>query len=68
MIESVRIVLRKMGGRADVHGTCPVCGRQVSGGDERIRAWPGKYAHQRCAGYRRDRGRSRRVYGSFTGP
>jgi hypothetical protein len=68
MIESVRTALRKMGGRAEALGACPVCGRQVSGGDQRVRAWQGKYAHSRCAGYRRDRGHSHRIHGTFTTP
>ena len=68
MIENVRMALRKMGGRADALGACPVCGRKVDKGDRRVRAWHGKYVHGRCAGYRRGRRHSHRIHGSFTSP
>ena len=50
---------------------CPVCGEQIGGETDVVRAWPGTYAHSRCATYER-RPRARRgryshpVYRKFT--
>lgn len=66
MIERVRQAIRRVGTRADALGTCPVCGGHVKAGDERVRAWQGKYAHSHCASYQRGRRHSQRVHDSFT--
>ena len=50
---AVKNALTRLGGRASVVDTCPVCGRAVTEADERVRAWPGKFAHARCASYAR---------------
>jgi hypothetical protein len=56
MIErAIRQAMHRVGTRADALGTCPICGRHVRSDDERVRAWQGKYAHSRCAAYRRGR-------------
>ncbi|MGH2961544.1 MAG: hypothetical protein ACRDL3_05030 [Solirubrobacterales bacterium] len=56
---AVKRALMRLGGRASIVDTCPVCGRPVTAAQERIRAWPGKHAHARCASYLR-RGHRRR--------
>jgi hypothetical protein len=57
---AVKNALTRLGGRASVVDTCPVCGRAVTEADERVRAWPGKLAHARCASYVRRAHRRRR--------
>jgi hypothetical protein len=63
---AIRQAIQRVGTRTDALGTCPVCGRHVKSGDERVRAWQGKYAHRRCASYKRGGGNSQRVHDSFT--
>jgi hypothetical protein len=61
---AVKRALSMLGGRATIVDTCPVCGRPVTAAHERIRAWPGKYAHAGCASYaRRAHRRHRRERG-----
>jgi hypothetical protein len=57
---AVKRALVRLGGRASLVDTCPVCGRSVTAAHDRIRAWPGKYAHARCASYVRRAHRRRR--------
>jgi hypothetical protein len=58
---AVKMALERIGGRAEVLDRCPVCGQEVTTAHERIRAWPGKHAHARCAAYvRRAHSRERR--------
>jgi hypothetical protein len=67
MIDAVRGALQRMGSRAEAVDTCPVCGRPVVPGDDRVRAWRGKQAHRNCAHYSgRSRRRSQRVHNRFT--
>jgi hypothetical protein len=56
----VKSALLTLGGRASIVDTCPVCGHAVTEAHERVRAWPGKYAHARCASYVRRAHRRRR--------
>jgi hypothetical protein len=63
---AIRQAMRRVGTRADALGTCPICGKHVRSDDERVRAWPGKFAHNRCASYQRGRAHSQRVHDSFT--
>jgi rRNA maturation protein Nop10 len=58
---AVKRALSRLGGRATILDTCPVCGRAVTAAHERTRAWPGKYAHARCAAYARRADRHRRA-------
>jgi hypothetical protein len=44
-------VIGRLGGRASVVDICPVCGLTVTEAHERVRAWPGKFAHVHCASY-----------------
>jgi hypothetical protein len=60
----VRDTLERIGGRQTVLSACPVCGREVTSGHDRIRAWPGKWAHARCSRY--VRGAHRRHRGEPT--
>jgi hypothetical protein len=48
---AVKRALERFGGRAEVLDRCPVCGETVTTAHERVRAWPGKLAHARCASY-----------------
>jgi ribosomal protein L32 len=50
---TVKRALERIGGRAQVLDRCPVCGESITTAHERVRAWPGKYAHARCASYAR---------------
>jgi hypothetical protein len=65
MIDRAVDQIRRLGTRTEALGACPVCGKQVKPGQERVKAWAGKYAHSRCAAYRRGRG-SQRVHNRFT--
>jgi len=56
----VKSALSRLGDRATVVDTCPLCGRPVTAAHERIRAWRGKHAHARCASYVRRAHRRRR--------
>jgi hypothetical protein len=60
---AVKSALTRLGGRASVVDTCPVCGRAVTEAHERVRAWPGKFAHAGCASYVRRANRRRRGAG-----
>jgi hypothetical protein len=51
MDRAVQKALLQLGGRASVVEACPVCGRAVTPAHNRVKAWPGKYAHARCASY-----------------
>ena len=71
LMTAIREALRRMGSRSHVLDRCPVCGQPVTETGERVRAWPGKYAHAACASYarrahRRERRPSQRVYEKFT--
>jgi hypothetical protein len=48
---AVQKALLQLGGRSSVIDACPVCGRAVTPAHERVKAWPGKYAHARCGSY-----------------
>jgi hypothetical protein len=58
---AVQKALLQLGGRASVVEACPVCGRAVTPAHNRVKAWPGKYAHARCASYVRRAHRRHRV-------
>jgi hypothetical protein len=60
---AVKNALIRLGGRASVIDTCPVCGRAVTEAHERVGAWPGKFAHAGCASYVRRANRRRRGAG-----
>lgn len=68
MKERARQSIRKLGTRAEALGNCQVCGEQVKPRHDPVKAWADKYAHGKCAGYVRRRGRrnSQRVYRRFT--
>jgi adenine-specific DNA methylase len=57
---AVKSALTRLGGRASVIDTCPVCGRAITEAHERVLAWPGKFAHAGCASYVRRANRRRR--------
>jgi len=58
---AVQKALLPLGGRASVVDACPVCGRAVTPAHDRVKAWPGKYAHARCAHYVRRAHRRHRM-------
>jgi hypothetical protein len=62
-VGAVKSALLRLGGRASID-RCPVCGRAVTEAHERVRAWPGKYAHAGCASYSYVRRADRRRRGA----